>query len=97
MKNTLVMRVRAGIAFLNSRIKGWKKKINLKELDLGDGCHCILGQLDGDYETHREELELSEQTASDLGFNLTDDYSWENNKEYKDLTKTWKKEIRKRR
>lgn len=42
---TIAERVQAGVEFLNEKMPGWEKKINLDTLDLADGRHCILGQI----------------------------------------------------
>ena len=38
--------VEAGAAFLDVRVPGWVKRINLNTLDLARGNFCILGQLE---------------------------------------------------
>lgn len=37
--------VAAGAKYLDKKLEGWEYDINLRTLDLGDGCHCVLGQL----------------------------------------------------
>lgn len=48
--------VAAGIKLLNKYRRGWKKKINLKKLDVGSGCNCVLGQVFGWYQYGRDTL-----------------------------------------
>jgi hypothetical protein len=38
-----------GAALLDERLPGWREVIDPDTLELADGCHCILGQLFGDY------------------------------------------------
>ena len=38
-----------GAALLDERLPGWRDHIDPATLELADGCHCILGQLFGDY------------------------------------------------
>lgn len=41
--------VEKGATRLDARRKNWYREINLRTLDLGDGCMCITGQLYGSY------------------------------------------------
>jgi hypothetical protein len=38
-------RVFDGMALLDKENPGWELKIDLEELNLASGCHCVLGQL----------------------------------------------------
>ncbi len=82
-------RIQAGIAFLNVMRPNWKKKIDLKKLDLGNPNVCMIGEVCGDYNDGRYELGLSDSQAETLGFqdNNTDD-------DYKTLTRAWKRALR---
>lgn len=42
-------RVARGVKLLDKRMPGWDERINLHRLDMGNGTHCVLGQLYGDY------------------------------------------------
>lgn len=77
-------RVVAGACWLDAKLPGWEKKIDLGSLDLGNTCRCILGQLWGNYGDAVDsflteapggdkEQERAFTLASDWGFNLSDD------------------------
>lgn len=59
----------AGIGYLDTHVKGWRKKIDLKKLDLGNPECCVLGEVYGDYDDGKKELGISEEKATELGFN----------------------------
>jgi len=42
-------RVARGAAWLDEHRPGWVDRIDLSTLSMGDRCHCVLGQLDGNY------------------------------------------------
>jgi hypothetical protein len=50
--------------------KSWVLNLDLGELNLKSGCDCILGQLNGDYDTMCEILDIEEEDAIELGFCL---------------------------
>lgn len=69
-------RARAGAAFLDEhRTDHWRAKINRDELDLNSECHCVLGQLYGNFYEGLAALGLRfsdtyrEWRSRDLGFN----------------------------
>lgn len=61
-----------GMQFLDNYYgnKGWVFQIDLGELELKSGCNCILGQLNGDYDTMMDLLDIEESDAIQLGFCL---------------------------
>ena len=69
---TIAQRVQAGIRFLDKRYgTKWRKRIDLDTLDLNRVRSCILGQTDGDYETHARKLGIWKgggTTRNNLGF-----------------------------
>ena len=97
MASTIRECVLKGVRFLNREYgKSWKKKINLKTLDLNSTCDCVLGQtlpytgkplLSSSYTAHRELLHLSSRQAYEYGF---DAYV-----KYRPLTAAWEKELAK--
>jgi len=65
----LAERFKRGAAFLTRRVdKHWKARINLNTLDINLPQTCMLGQTDGDFFEHKEELGLSDKKAADYGF-----------------------------
>lgn len=42
-------RVAAGVAFLDKKSPGWRKKIDLRYFNVASGQQCVLGQLHGSY------------------------------------------------
>ena len=55
---------------------GWANKINTRALDLGDGCFCILGQLEGSFVGALERRGwplFADSNACVLGLYLTPD------------------------
>ena len=94
-------RVRRGIRLLEYYYgKDWYKDISLKNLDMGEECHCILGQLYGNY--FDGSFQKGDEVAVDFcdlsprfGFDISHD--WPIVDSYNKLTKAWKKEIKKRR
>lgn len=94
----LIDRVRAGAAFLDAVYgRKWRKKIDLESLALASGTACVLGQTDGDYSEHVNKLDLSEQAAIHMGFQLPDDdgNGTDRSKWYR-LTQTWKRYLKER-
>lgn len=90
--DTLEARVIAGMCYLDAITPGWKKEINVEELDLRIDEDCVLGQLYGscDY------VELTAAAAYALGFHI-DPYGEEkpSSRSWKVLTETWKKNLKK--
>lgn len=91
---TVRERVRRGIAWLNDRAHGWRRKVVVKDLDLSNPCGCVLGQIEvedagGDYYRFCHENGLDEQQAVRLGFESGQTVR------YPTLTRIWKEELRK--
>lgn len=64
--------VAAGMDFLDNYYgkPSWVLALDLGVLDLKSGCDCVLGQLNGDYDTMCEILDIEESDAVNLGFCL---------------------------
>jgi len=97
-------RVNDGATFLDRTMPGWWRCIDVGKLDLSDSCRCVLGQLhapdtiDGIY---REPyfvgcilLDIGNQTAQDMGFNIGDDT--EDEPTYGDLDEAWISAVKQR-
>lgn len=97
MSETLYDRAVAGARFLDQHVRGWRKRIRRRELNMEVGtyvygrCGCVLAQLDehGDYESMAEILvgDPYGEAAHRLGFMAEDD-------EYDALTDAWRKVLR---
>jgi hypothetical protein len=80
-------RVENGIKFLDRVMPPkWRQKINLDELSLSSTADCVLGQLYGDYDDGRYQLDLDGDEAEEYGFVL---YGVEE-RDYWKLTQAWK-------
>lgn len=82
----------AGIGFLDSRVPRWRKKIDLKKLDLRYSDCCVLGELYGDYSEGVDRLFGGDNDkAIELGFDV-EDYTQDEDadSEYKQLTAEWR-------
>lgn len=80
-----------GIELLDKYRPGWDKKIDLAQLDIANGCKCVLGQVYGSYFAGVEALNLT--MAKEFGF--SSDYSGESNNPA--LTQAWREAIAARR
>lgn len=86
--------IRRGMKLLDGEIPKWRRLIDLDELDLGDPCQCIIGQIYGDYEIGLDTLGLDTEDGELLGFGLDanlverDDGKYES--EYEWLTDLWR-------
>lgn len=78
-------RVEAGAKMLDERLPGWRDWIDPDSLQLIDGCHCVLGQLFGDYDRGVALLDLDDATAKNLGFMKSGRAYWST------LTNAWKR------
>lgn len=68
-------RVARGAALLDAQRPGWAQRIDHGRLDLGNECHCILGQLESSYSSAIARLGLrARATGNDTtvahGFDL---------------------------
>lgn len=61
-------RVQAGVELLDRWRPSWERSINLDDLDITDCEQCVLGQLYGDYEVGRQDLDMDATEAADRGF-----------------------------
>jgi len=67
----LKLAVKKGIFLLDEKVPGWREKIDVAELDMTSPCHCILGQVTGDYFLACEDLSLEQAEAVELGFDCS--------------------------
>lgn len=98
MTTTIAERVAAGAAWLDEHRPGWDQRIDLETLDLGDPCHCVLGQEYGNYGDSPEEIRWERRPAGEdvwvaplFGF-----HEW-NERNYDVLTAEWRRLIEERR
>lgn len=85
-------RVAEGIALLNQEYgRSWLRKIDPERLALEDGNSCVLGQIEGEYNTGLNKLKIYE--PSDYGFILRRGQRGRPIK-YSTLTRTWKRSIK---
>jgi hypothetical protein len=78
-------RVSAGIDLLDRETPGWDKDIDLDALRLSSCEQCVLGQLYGTFGDGLDFLDLHDDSAARLGFQL---YEGEGNL-YGTLTDAW--------
>ncbi len=81
-----------GAEFLdqNADIEGWRGKINLDKLHMGNIYQCVLGQLFGNYWDVIHQYDISSANSQAMGFmadTFSDDYA-ENG--YDTLNREWK-------
>lgn len=96
INSKILLRVKAGIAFLNSIYPGWVKKIKLKNLDLSDKNTCVIGELYDDYFDGISEMGITDNGAARaLGFQVNQEEPEDTGISFDALTKVWVKEIRK--
>jgi hypothetical protein len=101
---TLRENVKAGAAYLDRAVPDWADKINLENLDLGNGRYCILGQLGPCYLDSPHYLNLGYKKCIDYGFALDSDNYYGQKLRHQDythnietLTMIWKEEINSRK
>ena len=98
---TIEERVEAGAAWLEANRPGWVDRINLKTLNLGDPCKCVLGQEFGTYGV--APIACSPESTVPLGMlasaELDDALAgqWQCDVEYVELTAAWRDYITARR
>jgi len=86
----------AGALLLDEERPGWENEIDVDQLDMGHGGHCILGQLYGGYSDGLIRLGILFTEASGLGFRapIREVESVSAREDlYQALTEDWKKEI----
>lgn len=54
----------AGAVFLDRKLPGWEYQVNVRKLDLGSGCDCVLGQLAMDIVPRQKWLDLIRKGCS---------------------------------
>lgn len=97
-----------GAAFLDEKTPGWRERIDLDKLDLGECDVCVLGQLSGTddrwaWTTVVRNFGLSTRIVHKFGFSVDDsddlfyDDSGELDELYNQLTQEWKTYIRETR
>jgi len=93
MKSKLESAVDKGEVWLDENIPGWWEKVDLRKLDMSNGCKCVLGQVEEDYSVSRHSHNLSTQRCCSMGLILYPRFSLD----YPALTAEWKKRIKARR
>jgi hypothetical protein len=95
---TIPANVERGAEFLDEKLPGWEEKINLRTLDLGSTCKCVVGQLYKEgprdhaaYDRGLDVLGIPDGMTARLGFN-----TW-GRQTFTRLTESWKDLIRQRR
>ncbi len=68
MTTTIATNAGRGAAYLDETTPGWADRIDLDNLRLSDKCACVLGQLDGDYDTALRARGLRGSQPARLGF-----------------------------
>lgn len=63
MTEPLRTRIERGAKLLDERVPGWRERIDLDRLDMGNSLHCILGQCFGSYFDGLRTLDLSTDSA----------------------------------
>ncbi len=98
-RHELAQRVGAGARYLDQRLPGWPRQIDLDKLQISAARSCVLGQIYGDYGSGVEELCLGGRKAVELGFFTREsDHAGEAAcREYSELTELWREEVARRR
>lgn len=78
--------IKAGMKLLDIEAPGWREKIDLEKLNLGNCESCILGQLFERYTLGLFALELPPEEADSFGFNC-------NPSDYDKLTYYWQEAL----
>lgn len=65
-------KVANGVRLLNSDVTNWRSEINKHTFDIKSAKNCILGQLFGSFSQGLIDLEISNDTAVECGFDLFD-------------------------
>lgn len=84
-------RVEAGAKFLDVVKPGWKKKIDLKKLDLQNSFTCVIGEVYGNFFEGTKELQIERDRnnlAEILGFDMPESESYD--ARFATLTRIWK-------
>jgi hypothetical protein len=102
---SITSRVAAGAAYLDAHEPGWLDRIDLGELDIGNGSTCMMGQLKGHFRNYAYPPEL--QVASKDKECVRLGFMWSNKHgllaglrevlEVRRLTKAWRRLILRRR
>lgn len=97
-RHELAKRVEAGARFLDARLPGWPRQIDVDKLQISHAHACVLGQVYGDYGRGVQALCLGARKVVDLGFFTSEaDHSGEAAcREYGELDDLWKEEIMRR-
>lgn len=89
---TLDERVANGIAYLDERLPGWRERLDLSDLWMGDDCRCVLGQTAGGYFNALHDLSITHEQSDRLGFSVFFFHDV-NLLNYSDLTAAWKRAL----
>lgn len=95
---TIEQRVRNGATFLDANVVGWEDKINVDDLNVGSCMRCILGQLFAGFRSGAIALDLRDDEAAALGFQVTE-YEKDNDihTPFRELTTAWRELLLERR
>jgi hypothetical protein len=95
--------IHEAIALLDRKNPGWRDSIVLDELRMGDGEHCVLGQVYGDYDVgmtklftkRKRDAEGFRALAESYGFEVEYDwYTAGGRSNYGVLTRAWKRVLK---
>lgn len=84
--------IACGMALLDERRPGWRDEIDVKTLDLGSECNCILGQLDGDYLDSVLDMGLGIGESRRYGFDISG-HDRDEGAAYAALTAEWRQAL----
>lgn len=91
-------RVKLGMKWLDENRVGWLDKIDLRQLWLRNGDYCVMGQVDGSFDSFVKSLGLPSYTSRwviNRGFNLPPKVS-EGHGSWERLNLTWVEAIARR-
>jgi hypothetical protein len=89
-----VKRVERGMALLDRIAPGWEERIDLRTLDINNGCFCILGQLYGEYTRVINSIAINEGAFNPGTFAQRHGFLTNFIESGKDLNDAWKVAIR---
>lgn len=86
-------RVIQGADFLDNKVPGWAKRINLETLEMSSICRCSLGQLYGDFTVGRNHLNLNYERSVNMGFDARGLTHIDRIREFSLLDRAWRAAI----
>jgi hypothetical protein len=86
MSTRIPANVRRGAALLDERLPGWRGRVSVSTLDLGNECKCVVGQVLGGYVEGTDLLGLeTNRDAARYGFTTAARQTFDQ------LTAAWRK------